>query len=269
MNFEGLPQFLKPTLRLFLSIDLVGSTALKQAGSFPLDAPAENDPLADVGAEWFNEVAGFYRDIEIEFSREWQHYRESVAKKYVWPDGQDPFLWKSNGDEVIYVKELTESRECYAAVVCWINVVHTYRKKLKARKSPLDVKAAVWVAGFPIANSEVIFSTSVGERVFPLDIGIPKVTHYYLLDKWYSGDKEGLVRDFIGPSMDTGFRVSSKATPRKCTLSMEAALLLSLVTPPEEYENKIVIRYDGRENSKRGSGRQAVSPVLGRHPLER
>ncbi|WP_343031216.1 hypothetical protein, partial [Roseospira navarrensis] len=98
--------------------------------------------------------------------------------------------------------------------------------------------------------SLVIFSTKVGGPQSYFDIGIPKISNYYLLDKWYNDERDGLVRDFVGPSMDTGFRVSTKATPRKCTVSLEAALLLSLVVPPKEYENKIVLRYEGRETLK-------------------
>ncbi|MQX38621.1 hypothetical protein [Roseospira navarrensis] len=165
MDVNTFPKFLQPTLRLFLSVDLVGSTALKQAGSFPIKKPDEDSTLSELGAEWFNEVAEFYRKIEELFTREWDHYKATVANKYDWPVGNDPEFWKINGDEIIYFKELSESRECYATFVCWLNVVEQFRSHLAGNRSPLDVKASAWLAGFPIANSEVIL------RLIPLSPG--------------------------------------------------------------------------------------------------
>jgi len=252
MDFASLPEFLKPRLRLFLSADLVGSTALKQSGNLPLSAPREEDNFADLGASWFNDIGHFYRSLEIEFTKQWEHYCSTIAKKYDWPTGDSPELWKSNGDDLIYVKELRESRECFAAICCWLRAIVAYRNKLKTDNPRLDVKAAAWVAGFPIANSEVVFTKNIDVSDIALGTGMPKVHHYYLLDRWYSepDSRALLVKDYIGPSIDTGFRVAGKATPRQFMVSLEVALLLSLVTPPEELDNVIRVRYEGKESLK-------------------
>jgi hypothetical protein len=250
--FDDLPCFMRPRLRLFLSVDLVGSTALKQSGYFPLPSPKEEDSLEDIGANWFAAITSFYRDIESKFSAVWHNYKETISKSSKWPVGADPFLWKSNGDELIYVKELADSRECYACIMCWLDVIHSYRQNLRNKKSHLDVKASAWIAGFPISNSEVVFSSGRGLQLPSGFTGMSRVDNYTILEKWY-GEKEetsNYIRDFIGPSMDTGFRVSSKATPRKMTVSIEVALLLSMATAPVEYKARLSLRYDGRESLK-------------------
>jgi hypothetical protein len=47
-------------------------------------------------------------------------------------------------------------------------------------------------------------------------------------------DGKGLVEDFIGPSIDAGFRIADGATPSKLVVSVDLALLLLAGTDPLE-----------------------------------
>jgi hypothetical protein len=200
MSFDTLPSFLRPRLRLFMSVDLVGSTALKQAGDFPIKAPKEGERLRDLGPKWLLDLATFYREVQAKFEREWSDYR-IVAAGIGWPASNPAQLWKVNGDELIYVQELSSCRECIAAVGCWYRACLSYRNDLKNKNSKLDVKMAAWVAGFPVANTEVIFRS---EDNSDNEDWQPEVLHYHLLNIWHSGEsRSGLVRDFIGPSIDS------------------------------------------------------------------
>src|SRR3954469_16945762 len=102
MDWSSVPDFLRPRLRLFLSVDLVGSTALKQSGEFPIKKPDGEESLGRVGAKWLLDLATFYRDIEAKFTREWDLYSKQIAPKCKWPTTVSPRLWKVNGDELIY-----------------------------------------------------------------------------------------------------------------------------------------------------------------------
>ncbi|AWK88494.1 hypothetical protein [Azospirillum thermophilum] len=251
MKLEGIPKFLHPRMRLFMSIDLVGSTALKQSGSFPIQAPNDGDRMTDAGSRWFVEITKFYTEFQAKFARHWQHYCSAVASEPMQPTGETPQLWKSNGDELIYVMEITTAKECAATVICWLRSGKEYRRQLRDKGSSLDVKMAAWVAGFPVVNSEVIFQPPSDIQTVESEDEIPELVHYDLLDRWHSGDegRRGLSIDYIGPSIDTGFRVASKATPRKFTLSLETAFILSLPQMQRDM-NDIVFRYDGRETLK-------------------
>lgn len=55
--------------------------------------------------------------------------------------------------------------------------------------------------------------------------------------------------DFIGPSMDTGFRLCQKADPRRLVVSAEVALLLASAGPPPKgvFSCPIGLHFAGRE----------------------
>lgn len=248
MIFNNVPKFLRPSLRLFLSIDLVGSTAFKQGGVFPIQKPKHDAGIEEVNARWLPAVSGFYKDIQEKFAAHWNGYCDSLSAGLDWKKGEPPQLWKSNGDELVYVKDLVDSIECFATISCWLKVARDYRSQLRAKKQKLDVKLAAWTAGFPISNTEVIFQSLEKSNVLDGVYSLPEYVHFHLLDIWHERPEErvGLVRDFIGPSMDTGFRVASRSTPRKFMISAELALLIANVNDPMGHD-EIDIHFDGSE----------------------
>lgn len=250
MNLCHVPEFLKPRLRIFLSIDLVGSTALKQGGSFSIVKPKEGDDIQSARARWFSDIASFYSEMEAKFARLWSAYCDFAEKRGL-PIGDNPYLWKSNGDEIIYVKDLGGAMECLAIISCWMRAGKELREQFHTKGKKLDVKMSAWTAGFPISNSEVIFQSSYREGITENEDCVPEHIHYSLLEKWYSSpeQREGLTKDFIGPSIDTGFRISSRATPRKFMISLEIAFMISSFRSPDKlYE--VSLYYDGRESLK-------------------
>lgn len=248
MSFEAIPSFLKPRLRLFLSVDLVGSTALKQSGDLPLKKPQDDETLGQAGAKWIIDLANFYREIEAKFSKEVLNYCKVIGPNCRWPTSIAPRLWKVNGDELIYVAEIDSSRECVAIITCWYKACLSFRAELHTKKSKLDVKMSAWTAGFPITNTEVIFKSSASRDSEDWQ---PEVLHYKLIDDWYRdpANRGDMVQDFIGPSLDTGFRVASKASPRKFMLCLELAYIIATVVSPPAV-GKLKLRYDGQDTLK-------------------
>ena len=259
--------FLQPRLRLFLSADIVGSTAHKQNVVLLSDDHAKSagpefhnlKKFEALTPPWLSPITKFYREIDRIFSQKWKEYCDHTAASIKWPPGESPELWKGVGDEIIYTKVITDHRQAFACVHIWSDTVRSYRILLRTEYKSLDIKATAWLAGFPIANSEVIIKNQVG-IVDPFDTGDDVFYNFLLLERHYSGsdqDKRGLTRDFVGPSIDTGFRISALSTPRKFNITIDLALLLVSVTPPVKFFEPLYVRYEGR---------QALKGVLGGRP---
>lgn len=83
-----------------------------------------------------------------------------------------------------------------------------------------------------------------------------RLKQFYLLEKYYEDKSDSdLVMDFLGPQIDTGFRLSTHATPRKLVISVEVAYLLAAAKMPtsEKFQGIFdwpVIYYDGRREFK-------------------
>lgn len=250
-EFDKTAEFLKPRLRLFLSVDLVGSTSLKQGGSLPIRSADDPTVQKNIGAEWFRPISEFYRNVERIFFRHWAEYKDKISSKYSWSVGSSPRLWKANGDELLYVKEINDEQEAWACLGCWIRTIIEYRGILRKTHPKMNVKGSAWTAGFPFSNIEVIFRNNPGQSDYSSDSGHPHFVNYYLLNEYYKKNKKKeFTIDYIGPSIDTGFRLSAIATPRKFVISLELAFIASYVPIDAEYEKEIQIRYDGTKELK-------------------
>ena len=242
--------FITSSLRLFLSVDVVGSTALKQR--IPKREKAGEGK--SVPAEpWFSPIVQFYREIERRFFQEWQQYELKIADKTKWPAGPAPEFWKGAGDELIYTKRLTDHRQALVCLQAWIRAVNAYRTEFKKLNPTLDLKSAAWIAGFPVHNAEVFFRSSAAEKEAVVEDGDPIYSNLVLLQKYRSANSDNsIIRDFIGPSIDTGFRIATLASPRKLVVSVDLALILAHSIPKQRREfdkdfgyKKPQLHYDG------------------------
>lgn len=236
MAFEGCPEFLKPRLRLFLSADIVGSTALKQS-------PFGTHSKADQRASWFSKIQGFYFEAHKAFISEC----DKLCGEKEDPDflGPLPVLWKTVGDEVLFVKHLTDHRQLVHTLRCWMDAVDRMRAFIKKDNARLDVKCTAWIAGFPFRNSEVAVITgdkldvSGGEDWF--------IEGGRILNKIYNGDNDvDASVDYIGPSIDIGFRLTGFSSSRKFVVSVDIAYILALANPGPEVGSPVFnLYYDG------------------------
>lgn len=226
MEFDC-PEFLKPRLRLFLSADIVGSTGLKQSR---LGASAKE--IQKQHAAWFSAIQGFYIEARQSFLAEW----DSAQKRWTGRTehfGQAPEVWKTIGDEVIFVKTLTDYRQVSVTLKCWIEALSSMRAFLQEQNSRLNVKSTAWLAGFPIENKEVVISLdgpSDGRQI----------EDYYkesgnILNEYYSRTYErDISLDFIGPAIDIGFRLSGHSDSRKFILGVGIPYILALTNPTRD-----------------------------------
>ncbi|MGK9338738.1 hypothetical protein [Sinorhizobium meliloti] len=239
---------LVPTLRLFLSVDLVGSTAFKQTNQNAFKVEEKSSP-ENIGEPWFSPIAQFYKEVERLFAREWQAYVDDFSANNGWPAGEAPQLWKSAGDELLYIKVLKDHREALATIICWKKAIDEYRHILHAQYPSLDLKCTAWLAGFPVTNTEVVFRRSV-ETGSIIDDDDPIYVNMSLLHEHHLNPNDpNLTKDFIGPSIDTGFRLCSLSSARKFIISVDLALMLvhALRAKPVGSDSfNLKIHYDGR-----------------------
>ena len=211
--------------------------------------------MDSVGARWFNALTDFYSQFERTFSRQWKAVLEDehlLASS--WKPESTPSLWKVNGDELIYVHNVTHPNDLVLALLSWQKALLSYREQLDQRPFALDVKATAWMAGFPIGNHEVAFWSDLSKNSESTDEPPGKAGQYYRLNQWYkdqnNAQKSDYIKDYIGPAVDTGFRISQFASARKFPVSIEIAYFLSKSAMEPEAIKQLKLRYHGRAAMK-------------------
>jgi hypothetical protein len=225
-------------LRIFLSVDLAGSTAFKNgAGS----RHEERDPFPI----WVTSIRHFYREFPLLMR---QHFRtRTVDQVDSQTLGPCPVVWKSIGDELLFCTRLNSHEHLACCVDAFLHALNEYGKKLDSDGKQMDVKGAGWVAAFPAPNVTV---TSVE---------LPSNVDYLAEDLENKADLEPSSYDFLGKDIDSGFRVARHASSDRFVASVELAWLLS-----EAHRNRFVgctFGYHGRHILK-GVLRDRPYPII-------
>lgn len=236
-----------PRFKVFLSADIVGSTAYKQ----PFDMSRADRVAASVQAsiEWQNTVQRFYRRLIAKFPKFWtemaSNIGESTSREYnvlAGPSEDYPHFWKTVGDEVIFWKEITSEHQLWLLLSSWTHALSDLREQLHPLN--LDVKSTIWTAEFPVRNRVVLSEFNPGQQARD-GLGVPVDTldktarealkarrlekYLHKFDQFYEQpDKVHRSFDFIGPGIDVGFRVSGFCTIKKMALNVDFVYLLSL-----------------------------------------
>lgn len=220
--------------RLFLTVDLAGSTAFK-ANAASTDGKAHS--------AWVYGFRDFYRVFPevLDF-----HYRETKSGK---PDDEwvkhGPKLWKLIGDELLFCCKVLSLEHLSCCVTAFIGALEQYGASLSP--SQLDVKGAGWVAEFPAKNVSFFIADGNIAFTFPNEDFVTEAFET-------NADAEPHNFDFLGSSIDAGFRVARHADTDRFAASAELALLLA-----EAKEHKLFtreFRYDGRQHLKGVNGDQ-------------
>jgi hypothetical protein len=177
----------KAHVRLLVSVDLAGSTALKK--------------LAEVDEEmpWIITFEAFYREYPIQLGEAYSSMLPAFIDQEPFKTHQRLTVFKILGDEILFHVELNRHEQVLYHIWAIRESVKNFNVRLEQHYRFLRCKPTAWLAGFPVVNSEVYVTES--GRSLPLD--------------------------YIGPSMDTGFRLTKLATPRKFILSFDLALMLT------------------------------------------
>lgn len=159
--------------------------------------------------------------------------------------GPLPVMWKTIGDEVLFVKEVTDHRQIIMAIRCWMTAVVEMRQFIKKDNPRLDVKCTAWLAGFPFRNSEVVVSNNPDDQ--DVTGGEWFVKTGKILNRLYAKGQEADVKiDYIGPSIDIGFRLGGFCSARKFVVSVDIAYVLSIANPGDETDDPVFkVYFDG------------------------
>ncbi|UUX50452.1 hypothetical protein NUH88_01895 [Nisaea acidiphila] len=224
-------------LRLFLSIDLAGSTAFKAGAGREPEHGADEPRWLTLTKKFYNSVPGFLE----------KHVRRHLVAAEHTPRFT-PAVWKTYGDELIFVSRIESVKEASLYVRAFLDSLYTYRDTL--RDIPLDVKGCAWVAAFPAINTTFKLSALPSNE---LDNSLLTREDYEI-----SADARPFEHDFVGPGIDCGFRLSKFATTTFMPISIDLAALLS--SPESGFPH--ALRYNGREVIK-GVLNDLPYPVFG------
>ncbi|SDE14515.1 hypothetical protein [Limimaricola pyoseonensis] len=204
-------------VRLFLSVDLSGSTAFKNS---------KDGEARETGATpyWVTVFQRFYSDFPGLFAAEFQRQRNDSVGADTCPE-----LWKAVGDELVFCGRVASKKSCAVALDAFIKTLHQYRKRLSDQGVDLNLKGAGWLAAFPEPNRTVqLRARENSPELLPASEALE-----------LSADKEPFQFDFLGKAIDTGFRVASRAQPDKFALSVQLARLLVNSGPDLSFGHQI------------------------------
>ena len=213
--------FIRPRLRVFLSVDLIGSTQFKIAQNYGGGPSLSHD---DAGW-WPNVLTAFYTDFQKEFLRNWAEF---VELSQGWSEitiGDPPKLWKALGDELIFSKICAHINEVWGIVQVWRKTLVDFKERWT--HDNLKFKSGAWIVGSPNRNWEIAFLRDPLTEDDILMMEDRLGYNFYLLNQYYDADVTRKIDlDFIGTSMDCGFRLLSKADERKFIVSADLLYLL-------------------------------------------
>jgi len=126
-------------LRLFLSADLVGSTAFKASRS---------GKRASEWAATFKEFFQSFPDfVESSYSDN-SHKSPECEKKLK--------AWKFSGDEILFQVQLSRYEDVVSHIGAFKRAVGMFPDAWESKNIPLKLKATGWIAGFPVNNTEIV-----------------------------------------------------------------------------------------------------------------
>lgn len=163
-------------LRLFLSVDMVGSTEFKARSS------GASTAWVEIFRDFFTKfpllLAG---QVGFEFFDE----EETPALE----------VWKALGDEAIFMAEPNSAEEITSFIAAMLRAIALYERDYFS-ELPLRLKGSAWLVDFSEGN---------------IELPIPELSR--------SGSSAHV--DFIGPDVDIGFRISSRARPQVIVMSAD------------------------------------------------
>lgn len=217
----------EPEIKLFLSVDIYGSTNLKNTSSYSsiLSFCKENKEIikqlleekkininedfeitedviynvirnSKIHKDWSEIIKELFNDFNVEFNNQL-----SIS--------HEVFPWKILGDELIYCIDVQGRQDIYDYTLAFYKALRIHDKKY-SENPIIRLKGSAWTAGFPIRN-----------RI--IETPIPKL---YLDSNFQKSYKYPHI-DYLGPEMDIGFRIGKCTYPGFIVISLELAYFLT------------------------------------------
>jgi len=188
---------------LFLSCDLQNSTQFKQKSE----------------GGWVATFLAFYSEFP-------SYLANRIADSY--PSLQDRLsLWKAVGDELIFSIRIDSEKECSDAIDAWMDTMLEFEQQHLLQKTPMTLKGGAFLATVPTPDRRVAIPRIIQLSDGGSQIDVQQINEATLNSAEENGDFAlNFAMDFIGPSIDTGFRVLKFAARGYFVLTLEVAHLL-------------------------------------------
>lgn len=135
--------------------------------------------------DWFNIFSNFYTSFPEDFSA---HLEEEFLYKKIKYDKDILKVWKYAGDEILMYIEITKTDEVPTIITAYKKTLEEWFINDTKLKDKLKVKGSVWIGQTPFIDRKI-------------------------------NDKD----DFIGPSIDCGFRLGKYSSQYEIAISVEVA----------------------------------------------
>lgn len=192
-------------VRLFLSVDLTGSTDFKaRAGHTSLD--------------WLKAFQKFYGEFPSMFANNYERTCASIPDIGDCEAKQAPKVWKTIGDEILFVNRVSSITHLGAYVSSFAETLKSFGGDIYDIHQ-LNTKGNGWIAAFPSPNCSIGLSRGTED---PLSGSGDILTEHFELKV----DQEPHKFDFLGKGIDGGFRISRNSTIDTFTISPALAYLL-------------------------------------------
>ena len=195
-------------VRLFLSVDLTGSTDFKSRSN-------------QTNLEWLKAFQKFYGAFPSLFEDKYIERCKTVADIDADEEEAHPKVWKTIGDEILFVNRVTSIAHLGAYVSAFSNALKDFGAEVQ-RHYDLNTKGNAWIAAFPSPNSSIRLSKNGLNDPFYGEFDV--LTEDFELDVDANPEKY----DFLGKGIDGGFRISRNSTIDAFTISPALAFLLCI-----------------------------------------
>ncbi len=165
-----------PSIYLFASVDIVGSTNLKYKDTHNI--------------EWFEKFKYFYNHFPDDFKSNIKLIKNSYIGKETSPKLN---IWKYAGDEILFYWNIKNENEIYLIVDSFKRTLKEWNdvnNKNQSKEKKIDLKGTMWTGQTPYIDRIV---TIKGKNNY----------------------------DFVGTSIDCGFRLGKYASQRHLVISIE------------------------------------------------
>lgn len=202
MANETAPEY---RIRLFLSVDLVGSTAYKSKDG-------------NTNLKWIKAFQKFYGEFPKQFAKNYKAICAETPEVCADEAENLPKVWKTIGDEIIFVNRVNSITHLGAYVRAFSDTLIEFGREVQSAFA-LNTKGNGWIAAFPNPNRSIHLSVNGSD---------PLIGESEILTEEFEAevDKNPSNYDFLGKGIDGGFRIARNSSVESLTISPALAYLL-------------------------------------------
>jgi hypothetical protein len=225
-------------MRLFMSVDLVGSTAFKASKKHSEPQNGKPSPA------WVDEFRIFYKDFPIEVSKAYDLVVKAYGDEQPVDTEDRPRVWKTIGDEIIFCGRVTSVEHTAIYVSAFLKALEHYSKRLEDDDKPLRLKGAGWLAAFPAPNITISVGFDNVDDQSKVGGRLSENTEEFE----QAADRAPSKFDFLGKGIDTGFRIAKNASEDRFVTSAQLGYILARAATKKKFPHSF--GYHGREPLK-------------------